>query len=111
MPTHVGDLRSAAPPRKSDKELEEEVYAFYKRHAPSKIDSVPKLIEKYRGHMEKLLQKLHQKYLEKPLQTAMEQREVAVLKKAIEVAEREVAVDRTVVEVSGCLIWTHATHA
>ena len=47
----------------------------------------------------------------KPLQTAMEQREVAVLKKAIEVAEREVAVDRTVVEVSGCLIWTRATHA
>ena len=47
----------------------------------------------------------------KPLQTAMEQREVAVLRAAIEVAEGEVAVDRTVVEVSGCLIWTRATHA
>ena len=47
----------------------------------------------------------------KPLQTAMEQRKVAGLKKAIEVAEGEVAVDRTVVEVSGCLIWTHTTHA
>ena len=47
----------------------------------------------------------------KPLQTAMEQRQVAGLRAAIEVAEGEVAVDRTVVEVSGCLIWTHATHA
>ena len=37
----------------------------------------------------------------KPLQMAMEQREVAVLRAAIEVAEGEVAVDRTVVEVSG----------
>ena len=37
----------------------------------------------------------------KPLQMAMEQRQVAGLKKAIEVAEGEVAVDRTVVEVSG----------
>ena len=37
----------------------------------------------------------------KPLQTAMEQRQVAGLKAAIEVAEGEVAVDRTVVEVSG----------
>ena len=36
-----------------------------------------------------------------PLQTAMAQRQVAGLKKAIEVAEGEVAVDRTVVEVSG----------
>ena len=47
----------------------------------------------------------------KPLQTAMEQRQVAGLRVAIEVAEGEVAVDRTVVEVSGCLIWTRATHA
>ena len=47
----------------------------------------------------------------KPLQMAMEQRQVAGLKAAIEVAEGEVAVDRTVVEVSGCLIWTRATHA
>ena len=47
----------------------------------------------------------------KPLETAMEQREVAGLRATIGVAEREVAVDRTVVEVSGCLIWTHATHA
>ena len=37
----------------------------------------------------------------KPLQMAMERRKVAGLKKAIEVAEGEVAVDRTVVEVSG----------
>ena len=47
----------------------------------------------------------------KPVQMAMEQRKVAGLKAAIEVAEGEVAVDRTVVEVSGCLIWTRATHA
>ena len=36
----------------------------------------------------------------KPLQTAMEQREVVRLRAAIEVAEREVAVDRAIVEVS-----------
>ena len=63
----------------------------------------------------------------KPLQTAMEQRQVAELKvaglkKAIEVAEGTVDVDRAVVEVSGrstrtfavnaiharCACWTHS---
>ena len=48
----------------------------------------------------------------KPLETAMEQREVAGLRATIGVAEREVAVDRTVVEVSGwCGQRTRAIHA
>ena len=47
----------------------------------------------------------------KQLQTAMEQREVAGLRAAIEVAEREVAVDRTVVEVSKWVLDTKSHSA
>ena len=48
-----------------------------------------------------MLQEAKTLLVTKQLQTAMERREVAGLKAAIEVAEGEVAVDRTVVEVSG----------
>ena len=36
---------------------------FYKRHNPEKMDSIEKMLEKYRGKENVLLQKMRNKYL------------------------------------------------
>ena len=58
-----GDERTTAGAlQKTSTELEQEIYAFYKEHAPDKVNSVPKLIAKYKDQLPRLLDKLHDKY-------------------------------------------------
>ena len=40
----------------------EQVTAFYLKHNPTKVDEIPKLLEKYRGQEPELIRKLEKKY-------------------------------------------------
>ena len=40
----------------------EQVSAFYLKHNPTKVEEIPKLLEKYRGQENELIRKLEKKY-------------------------------------------------
>ena len=42
--------------------IADKVKAFYLQHNPSKLDEIPKLLEKYKGQEQELLRKLEKKY-------------------------------------------------
>ena len=73
------------------------------------VDSV--VVEAAKGVDGAMIQEAKTLLATQPLRTAMTQREVAGLRAAIEVAEREVAVDRTVVEVSKWVLDTKSHSA
>ena len=73
--------------------------ALWSAETDKGVDSV--VVEAAKGVDGAMIQEAKTLLATQPLRTAMTQREVAGLRAAIEVAEREVAVDRTVVEVSG----------
>lgn len=50
-----------APPT-SSVAMEERVRQFYQEHNPSKLASVPEILEKYRGREQELLLKLQKQY-------------------------------------------------
>ena len=48
---------STAPPT-----IAQQVHTFYLKHNPTKLDEIPKLLEKYKGQETELLRKLEKKY-------------------------------------------------
>ena len=45
-----------------ENQIAQQVHAFYLKHNPTKVDEIPKLLEKYRGQEQELLRKLEKKY-------------------------------------------------
>ena len=43
-------------------EMEEKVFAFYRQYNPTKLDSVPAILAKYKGRESELLNKLKKQY-------------------------------------------------
>ena len=43
-------------------QIAQQVHAFYLKHNPTKLDEIPKLLEKYKGQETELLRKLEKKY-------------------------------------------------
>ena len=42
--------------------IAQQVHTFYLKHNPTKVDEIPKLLEKYKGQEQELLRKLEKKY-------------------------------------------------